>query len=221
MYKRLNLSIFLIAITSNALVEEVNASASIAIDVCHCEWGLVSGNPSSATSLQMGISAKLLLNSMYLGLDYHTSQPEFDNPVQIDSISISRRKINFKEIDLTLGYYLYRHLSIYINYKKIDLDYGNQLTSTVPGFGFLGKYTFTNNWLVFAKATYYLGDLSQGDNKGDTEIAEMVAGTALRLSLYSHLDLSYKMKKIEFMRSNTDDIDFELTGMTLSYNYVF
>jgi len=222
MGKTLKLVIILIVILSNAYIKAANAAAAIAVDACYCEWKLASGNISNnSTSILMGIKAKLKMNAVYLGLGYHVSKPEFDDPVQIGGSASSDKELDFTEADVTLGFYFDRYFSAYFGYKKLDLDYGDSLTATTPGLGVLGKFTFTNNWLVFANATYYKGDFSQGDNEGDAEITEFVAGTALRLSLYSHLDLSYKIQKTEFKSSNTDNTSLDIQGIALSYSYVF
>lgn len=222
MNKTFKLLIIVIAVSINVYTKAANAAAAIAVDACYCKWKLVSGNiTNNATSTLMGVRAKLKLNAVYLGLGYHVSKPEFDDPVQVGGSAGTNRELDFTEADVTLGFYFDRYFSAYLGYKKLDLDYGNSLSATAPGLGVLGKFTFTNNWLVFANATYYKGDFSQEDNKGDAEITELVAGTALRLSLYSHLDLSYKIQKTEFKSSNTDNASLDIQGIALSYSYVF
>lgn len=206
-----------------AVVGSISASAaaSVSITACQCRWSLASGNVARADSVLLGVNSKFKLDSMYFGLGYNASRPEFGTPISIGNVSSNVQNIRFSEMGLTLGYYYYRGLSGYVKYQKVKLDYGNQISSTVPGVGILGKHTFTNRWLVFANATYYAGGLTQGDNANGARIKEFVAGTALRLGLYSHVDLSYKLQKFQYTRLNYSGINLEIQGITLSYSYIY
>lgn len=214
---KINLLVSLLFLLNNA----AHASSTVAVEVTKCDWKLITANENIASSTQMGINWKLLLNAMYFGVEYHASRPKFDDPVQLGVTPGTQRKLEVTEVDLTLGYYMYKHLAAYVRYKQLEIDYGTRLLSNTPGIGILGKYTFTNNWLVFANATYYLGELSYNNKHGETEITEIVAGTALRMSLYSFLNLSYSVQQVDFTRNNTFDFELEKTGISLSYNYVF
>jgi len=221
MSNEFRLTIVLITVMFSSSSHAANADAAIGIDACNCNWQLKSGATTKATTVLMGVNAKIKLNSMYLGLDYYAAKPKFDDPVQLTGTLTGDRSLKFTETGITLGYYLNTEFAGYLKYKHIVLDDGPQLASTAPGFGFLGKYTFTNNWLVFANTSYYWPYLSQGENTKNTEINEVTAGTALRISLYSHVDLSYKIQKISFNRSNASNITLEVKGISLSYSYVY
>jgi len=221
MCQQLKFLLILFFLIFNVLDKASHASASVGIDVCACTWELVSGSSSSSAAMQLGVNAKLKLNSMYLGFKHQSAGPEFEDPLQINGISNTERKLDFLETEFSMGYYFNRQLATFLAYKKIELNFGSQINSTLVGVGLLGKYTFNNSILIFANAAYNYGDYSLGANKGDAQVLETVAGAAIRTSLYSHINLSYKVQRLMFKRKSITDVEFEISGYSLSYNYMF
>ena len=216
----------LILLAGVIFTQPANASLSIGADANVVGWeGAIRGDQyqSDNSTIQYGVNFKIKFNKLYTGADYSAGRYDFSGQdIPGDATSNPDSTVRRNEFNVVVGYYVFRHLSLFAKYKNLVFDNGEKYKLKDPGLGAQLHYTLSSHWLLFGNVARFSGDFTiDGHNDGDTNIKEYALGAAYRPALHSYISVSYRKHRLDYQYNNAGTETHTLSGLFASYNYVF
>lgn len=207
-------------------MQSAQASVSVGLNVNFSNWhGEISGNAYDKNNQtgQYGFNVKVKFDRLYTGVDYLSGHYRFsDSGVPGDATQNPNNGVSRTEENLVLGYYPYQYLSVFVKYKRLVFNNGENYQLKNPGVGAQLHYTLSLHWVVFTRISRFAGDFTiNGGAAGDSDIMVYTVGAAFRPALHSYISLHFQNQKLDYQYNQGDTETHTLSGFGVSYNYVF
>lgn len=192
---------------------------------------------TTAGTTQAGLDLQLRVNSFYAALSSSAGIYRFDSPgpERADGVTppstTPKVDITRTELDLVLGYYILRNVSLFIDLKSIANkweDDGYQTSYAGIGYGVSGNIRFNEHWGIFGSAG--LMPMKISDDSGDIGEGRgrsLEAGALLAINQNNVFTLGLKSQahgaRID---ANNDGINelkqwHQVNGLVFRYYYTF
>lgn len=180
---------------------------------------------------QLGFAGMYQNGGFYTGLNLQGGEYTFEKntPDQVTTTGrteVSNDKISRNEFDLIFGYYLTRHISIFLDIKAVTNKWeSNQYEQKYNGLG-LGVNA---NWPVNMDWTIYgtvgrinSGEISHNEEKiGEGSSSGVEIGAMYQLSKQHRLVFGLKRSNYNYKFDSGDEQTHSVGGLFVGYNYAF
>jgi hypothetical protein len=178
---------------------------------------------------QLGLDISLQKRRFYtiLGLESGTYTFSGDAPGQVsatETTASSDVKITHTELDLALGYYFWKHVSLFLNLQAVTNKWDNndyELQYGGFGGGVTGNWPIAKRWDIFGSLSILPKTSVNGDDKkvGDVSGGEIELGAAYGASDRHRFGLGLRVASQNYDFDAGDDQEHQMAGVFFRYDY--
>jgi len=188
-----------------------------------------SGTSFDANATQLQLNLRIRKGGFYTGLSFQGASFDFDGaaPEQVTKIGInipsSNTTVERGEFDLVFGYYFWKQVSFFADFKRITNkweDTGYSARYNGLGLGVTGWHPVSQNWVFFGSLGFAGLDIETGgDNIGDGDVGTLVLGFLYKATNHSQLTIGLKSQQQTYKFDNGSEQEHGIVGLVLGYSY--
>ncbi len=234
--KSINYRIFFSAVM---IVFSINAQAqsSLGLGVSLNGTGWSGDNGAGNTTFesdnggQLGFSLSYSHERWYAGVSLQSGEYEFTKtaPTQFTSSGATPTqgvKLDHKDFDLLLGYYVWDRVSLFVDLKAADAQWQNdgyEQGYGGLGLGVAGYKPLNAGWTLYGSWGLVGGRVSEksGLGIGDVTSTAFTIGANYRLNPLDRLNMGLKLRSFRYDFDNGQAQQNDLAGIFFGYNHVF
>ena len=193
--------------------------------------GAASSSFNSDEGGQVAFSASYAVDKFYTGISLQNGNYTFSGtaPDQFTSssrIASSNVKIEHQELDLLAGYYFWKQVSLFVDFKGVsntwsDNSYKQNFGGL--GFGITGYTSLNKNWTGFGSAGFVGGDVKDSSKVkvGDGRSGGLEIAAIYRLTEVSTINMGLKLRNYKFEYLDNSTQDYSINALFVGYNHGF
>lgn len=180
---------------------------------------------------QVAFSASYTENKFYAGISLQNGNYTFTSTAPDQFTSSSRNpssnvKIEHQEIDLLAGYYFWKQVSLFVDFKGVSNTWSNnnyKQNFGGLGFGASGYLPLNNSWTGFGSAGFVGGNVEDTSNVkvGDGRSSGLEFGVIYRLNDDSTINMGLKFRNYKFEYLDNSTQDYSINALFVGYNHGF
>lgn len=194
--------------------------------------GAVSGTFNSDKGGQLAFSLAYSEDKFYSAINLQNGNYTFDSNAP-DKFTPTGRISNFnveiqqQELDLIVGYYFWKNISLFADIKAVTNTWSNdsyKQTFSGLGFGATAYLPFNEQWTWFGSAGFVGQGEIKDDNKdkvGDGRSSALELAAIYRLTDVSSINFGLKFRNYRFEYLNNSTQDYSVNALFIGYNHGF
>ena len=227
-------TVFMLSVITsvNSHADESPLNVSFGVSLQPSTWdgdNTTSGTSFDASATQLQLNLRIRKGGFYTGLSFQGASFDFDGtaPEQVTksgiSVPSSNTTVERGEFDLVFGYYFWRHVSFFADFKRITNKWDNTGYSARYnglGLGVTGWYPVSQNWVFFGSLGFVgLNIETGGDTIGDGDGGTLVLGFLYNATKHSQLTIGLKSQQQTYNFDNGTEQKHGIGSLVFGYSY--
>jgi hypothetical protein len=211
-----------------------DTSLRLGVRLTAANWG--GKNRNSDTDFegnggQVGLNLLFRKKRFYTGFELQAGEYAFQEeaPDQVTGSevdSVSDVKIGLTELDLDVGYYFWRHVSLFLTLKGMGKKWDNndyEMNFGALGGGVAVNWPIAQQWDLFGSLAIFPLAAVNGDGQGigDVSGGELECGAAYTIKEKHRLGVGLRLNTQTYDFDIGDKQEHRLLGLFVSYDYRF
>ncbi|WP_455199649.1 hypothetical protein [Kaarinaea lacus] len=218
-------------ISSQSYAEESPLDVTFGVNLQPTKWegdNKTTGTSFDSDATQLQLNARIRKGGFYTGLSFQGAKFDFDGtaPEKVYNnfrLPSSNTTVERGEFDLVFGYYFWKHISFFADFKRTTnkwTDDGYATRYNGLGLGITGWAPVSEKW-VFYGSLGFVGLSIENSNGsiGDGDSGTLNLGFSYRATNHSQLTIGLKSQQHTYNFDEGSEQKHSLVGLLLGYSY--
>lgn len=218
-------------ISAHSYAEESPLDVTFGVNLQPTTWegdNKTTGTSFDSDATQLQLNLRIRKGSFYTGLSFQGASFDFDGtaPEKVYKnfrLPSSNTTVERGEFDLVFGYYFWKQVSFFADFKRITNDWSDDGYSTRYsglGLGVTGWHPVSQKWVFFGSLGFVGLEIETGgENIGDGDGGTLVLGFLYQATNHSQFTIGLKSQQQNYTFDEGSEQKHSLVGLVLGYSY--